>query len=422
MNRFRALPLLLALAAVVPGQVAAQKFKDSKYTKDADKFLALAMTRGDKDSRTQMYQQALAALTEGFEKDADNGKLWFVAGQAYVGLGRYTAADSAFDKATTISPEVAEQIEAEREAGWMQAFQDGVELMDQQQFDQALAVLEGGEVLYAKRPEGLLNIGSIYANKGEHEKAEHAFEMAAKAAQGDLLAKLDSASQEQWKRYVEMSTLNIAQIRGGRGVDEFSAGNFDAAADAFKSAAEVNPYSRDYLFNYVQAKYAKATKIEDEIEADASKLDGNKAELIQLYDLLQAEIPKVREYDPTNENLLAIQARAVRRDGELQGDTLTARKATLVILEQLDAIPVEVTDLTIAAETDAATISGKVRNKKLDPNAPVSLKITLIGYKGDVIGETSVTVNVGDKESETPFQATANIGAQVAGWKYQLTS
>ena len=422
MNRIRALPLLLALAAVLPGQVAAQKFKDSKYTKDADKFLALAMTRGDKADRQQMYQQALNALMEGFEKDADNGKLWYVAGQAYVGLGRYAAADSAFDKATTISPEMMEQVEAEREAGWMQGFQEGVELMDQQQYDQALAVLEGAEVLYDKRPEALLNIGSIYANRGEHEKAERAFEMAARAAQGELVAKLDSASQEQWKRYIEMSTLNIAQIRGGRGVDEFSAGNFDAAADAFKRAAEVNPYSRDYLFNYVQAKYAKATKLEEEVEADASKLEGVKAELVQLYGLLQAEIPKVREFDPTNENLLAIQARAVRREGELKGDTLTARQATLVILQQLDAIPVEVTELAIAAEAEAATISGKVRNKKLDPNAPVSLKITLIGYKGDVIGETSVTVNVGEKESETPFQTTANIGAQVAGWKYQLTS
>lgn len=422
MNRIRALPLLLALAAVLPGQVGAQKFKDSKYTKDADKFLALAMTRGDKADRQQMYQQALNALMEGFEKDADNGKLWYVAGQAYVGLGRYAAADSAFDKATTISPEMMEQVEAEREAGWMQGFQEGVELMDQQQYDQALAVLEGAEVLYDKRPEALLNIGSIYANRGEHEKAERAFEMAARAAQGELVAKLDSASQEQWKRYIEMSTLNIAQIRGGRGVDEFSAGNFDAAADAFKRAAEVNPYSRDYLFNYVQAKYAKATKLEEEVEADASKLEGVKAELVQLYGLLQAEIPKVREFDPTNENLLAIQARAVRREGELKGDTLTARQATLVILQQLDAIPVEVTELAIAAEAEAATISGKVRNKKLDPNAPVSLKITLIGYKGDVIGETSVTVNVGEKESETPFQTTANIGAQVAGWKYQLTS
>ena len=130
----------------------------------------------------------------------------------------------------------------------------------------------------------------------------------------------------------------------------------------------------------------------------------------------------VREFDPTNQNLLGIRARAVRREGELKGDTLAARQRTLEILTQLDAIPVEVTDLAIAAETEAATISGKVVNKKLDANAPVSLKITLLGYKGQVIGETSVTVNVGEKDAETPFQATAPITAQVAGWKYALTT
>jgi hypothetical protein len=69
MNRYRGLSLILAAAAVVaagPADLAAQKYEDDRYTKEADQFLALAMTRLDVAERRQMYQQALDALQEGF--------------------------------------------------------------------------------------------------------------------------------------------------------------------------------------------------------------------------------------------------------------------------------------------------------------------------------------------------------------------
>ncbi len=422
MNRFHGLTLLVALSTAMPGAVLAQKNSDSKYTKDASKYLAMAMVRSDKASRTQMYQQALAALQEGFTKDADNAKLWFTAGQAYVGLGDYIAADSCFSKAEKMVPSLKEEIDGERESGWMAAFQDGVDLMDQQQYEKALSTLEAAQKLYDKRPEALLNIGSIQANLGHPDEAEKAFQEAIKAAQGELVAKLDSGSQVTWKRYVEMATINIAQIRGTKGVDEFQANNYDGAAEAFKKAIEVNPYSRDYLFNYVQARYAKATKYEDEVEQDPSKAAQYKQPLIDLYSELKTEIPKVREYDPTNESLMLVLQRATRREGELKGDTATARNAALVILTTLDSIPVEVTDLAISAEDTIASVTGKVKNKKLAPNTPVTVKISLLGYQGSNIGEMTVTVNVGDKDSSTPFEQKGAISGQVAGWKYRITS
>jgi tetratricopeptide (TPR) repeat protein len=297
--------------------------------------------------------------------------------------------------------------------------------MDQQQYDQALTILLAAENLYAKRPEALLNIGSIYANKGDPDKAEEAFAKAAAAAQGELVAKLDTATQQQWKKYVEMSTLNIAQIRGQKGVELFQAEDFDGAAQAFARAAEVNPYSRDYLYNYIQARYAKSTKLEEELEADKTKLDAHKPVLLEIYSKLLTDIPKVRTYDPTNETLLLIQGRAVRRQGELQGDTLAARQAALKLYEQADAIPVEVLDLQITTEESTATVAGKLRNKKANPGTPVTIKVTLLGYKGDAIGQMTVTVNAGPSgEGAEPvtFTQTGEVKGTVAGWKYEVSS
>jgi tetratricopeptide (TPR) repeat protein len=287
-------------------------------------------------------------------------------------------------------------------------------------YPQALEIMEAGEALYPKRPEGLLNMGSMYAELGQNEKAEDAFVKAAAAAQGELYEQVDSVTRVLWDGYVDMASLNIAQIRGMIGVNAFSAGDFETAAAAFHRAAEANPYSRDYLLNFVQAKWAKARDLEDEIEADSMKEDEYRPQLIELYSSLQREIPRVREFDPTNQNVLIINAQAVRRENELKGDSTTAQQGALAILEAADAIPIEVVEVSIQPGDGVAVITGKVLNRKLEADAPVTVKLKLLGLEGNEIGSIDVTVNVGEVEGSVPFEATTNITAQVAGWKYEI--
>jgi tetratricopeptide (TPR) repeat protein len=217
-----------------------------------------------------------------------------------------------------------------------------------------------------------------------------------------------------------MATLNVAQIRGTIGVNAFSEGDYDEAAAAFQRALEVNPYSRDYLLNYVQAKYAKARELEESIDADSTMLEQHKPELLELYSTLQREIPKVREFDPTNSNVMMVQVQAVRRSNLLQGDTTAAQQGALAILEDEQAIPVEVMEISIQPGDGRATISGQVRNKSLEAQAPVTVKLTLLGIEGNEIGSVDVSVNVGEAEATVPFEATANITEQIAGWKYEV--
>lgn len=455
MTRLRWLLPALALGTLLPVEGYAQKFKDSKYTKDADKFIGLAMTRPDRPSRQEMYRQALSALQEGFVKEPDNAKLWYVAGQAHAGAGDYVAADSCFDKALSMHGAIAADIESERESAWLDAFQAGVELMDANDADGALAVLTGAQMLYDKRPEALLNIGSIYANKGDLESAERAFEQAIAATRGEMFAKLDSAGQLQWQGYAEMSTLNIAQMRGTRGVDAFSAGNYDLAAEMFGKAIEINPYSRDYHFNRLQATYAKASELEKQHEAAPADA-AVKAELQGLYAKLLTEIPQVREFDPTAENLELIRARAVRREGELKGDTAAARQAAYKILEDLELMPLEVRELSITPGEDGATVTvaGKIKNRTLANGSNVSVEITLMGSKGETVGLLSFAVTAAesakefvttcmndearktqfpdelsrntfcreqsDEPSVKPFEQSGELTGQIAGWKYTV--
>lgn len=424
MNRCRGLATALVVGALlVPASAFAQTNKDTNATKEAGKNIGLAMMRADTAERNQLYRQALSALEEAFTREADNARVWLIAGQAYAGLREYAKADEAFDKAVELYPDYAEEVEGEREAAWLDGFQAGVELMDQQQYPQALAVLEASHELYPHRPEGLLNIGSIYANTGEIDKAVEAFEKAIAAARGPHREKLDAAGQEQWDKFAEMAELNIAQMTGAQGVEAFQAGDYAAAATAFEKAASMNPHARDYLFNIVQAHYAQATSLEEQRDSSAAAGAASQdAELIGLYEQLRTEIPKVREFDPNNESLLAILARAERRHGELRGDTAAAQQNALRVLEQLQAMSVEIQNLVVQPGEAEATVQGKVMNRTLAAGTPVTVNITLVGKDGQPVGEAKAQVNAGEQQAAVDFEVSTPVTAQVAGWKYTVVN
>ena len=455
MNRLRWLMPALALTMLFPVGVAAQKYKDNKFTDDADKFIGLALLRPDRESRQEMYRQALAALEGAFADDPENARVWFVAGQAHAGAGDFIAADTCFDRALSLYPDLTAEIEGEREQAWLDGFQMGVELMDVNNFDEALATLETAQQMYNKRPEALLNIGSIYANRGELEQAEGAFERAIEATRSDVYEKLDSLGQSQWDSYAEMSTLNIAQMRGTRGVNAFSEGDYDTAAEMFAKAIEINPYSRDYFFNRLQATYARASDLESSHEA-APEDAAIKSQLQGLYSELLSEIPRIREFDPTSENLELIRARAVKREGELRGDTTAAREAALKILEDLELMPVEIQNLAINPGIDgvSVTVSGMVRNRTLATGSSVGVEVILMGATGQTVGQVNFSVTTGenvkafietcltdeaniaqvpdeldrdtfcrdksDDATASTFEQSSELLGQIAGWKYSV--
>lgn len=422
MKGFRGLSLALVTALLVPATaLAQQKPKDTKYTKDAAKFIGLALMRQDPAERTKMYQDALTALQEGFTADAENPKFWLIAGQAYAGLGDLQKADEAFDKAVQMHPDYAEEIVGERESGWVTGFTRGVELMDQQQYEQAIAVFEAANELYGERPEGYLNLGNLYANTGDIPKAIAALEKAIETASGPMLEKLDSAGKAQWIGYQELARVNISQMRGGLGVEAFEKENFKEAEALFRQASQENPHSRDFLFNIVQARYAQAAAIEERIEADSSIATQVAPELRQLYEGLKADIDKVQDYDPNNENLYMILARSQKRMGELAGDTAAAQQGALAVLTELQNLPVGVAELVIAPGGEAdARISGAIKNKNLAVGTPVTIRLTLLDRAGATVGEQQIVVNAPEKDQTATFEATAPYTGTIAGWKYQV--
>ena len=426
MNRSRALSFALLLGVLfVPAEAhGQQKPKDDKYTKEASKQLGIAMLRQEDAERGQAYQQALTALQEGMTKEADNPKIWFLAGQAYAGVLDFAGADSCFEKAEALYPEYAAEVEAEREVGWMNGFNAAVALMDEQKYPEALKLFEGSHELYPKRPEGLLNMGSIYANQGNTDRAVWAFEEAVKAVNSERFAELEPEAQAQWKGFEDMAKLNISQMLGQQGVEAFQAEDYDKAADLFTRAAQSNPQSRDFLFNVVQAHFAQAQALEE--KRDSTAEDGKApedADLVKIYQQMQPDIAKVQEFDPNNENLMLILARSKRRAGELSGNGPQGQREALAALEQLQSMTLTVSELMVEPGEGTAKVSGTVKNNGTDAGAQVKLEVTLLASDGTVIGTQEAAVTAPEKDATTTFELTvADVQKQVAGWKYKVVS
>lgn len=426
MARFRGLFLSALVLLLLPAAASAQD--DNKHTKEATKHIGLAMTRQDDAERQEMYRQALTALEQGMAEEPNHAKTWYLAGAVYAALGQFSEADAAFDKALELYPAYEAELSAEREQAWIHAFNAGVTAMDQGDNAAAIAALEAANELYDQRPEAFLNLGSLYANSGETAKAVEALQKAHAIVTGSMLEQVNEETRAQWAGYAEMAKMNIAQLSGQAGIEAFQAEEYEQAAEMFKAAAEQNPHSRDFRYNYVQALFASVQALEEELDsartkqqtADVERLEN---ELRPMYPQVIAAVESVQQIDPNNEMLYIIAARAHRMNGLLSDDA-AAQKAgqdkALELLTQREALPVYLDQLAIRTGDAGAVVSGMLTNAGATEGASLVIHMTLIGMEGQTIGEGDITVTAPADGASVEFQGTIPVEGDIAGWKYEV--
>lgn len=414
--------VVLALAVLLLLPAAAEAQRDSRYTREASKFLGLAMTRQDETQRNEMYEQALTHLRQGMEQDADNAKVWLLAGQVHAALGNLEEADAAFVKAVEMHPEYAEEIAGDREQAWVEQFNKGVLLMDEQRYDEAVVALEKAQLIYQQRPEALMNLGALYAGDGRNAKAREAFSAAVDATRSPLFDQLDEEGQASWLRFRDMAMLNIAQIAAQEGVAAFEAKRFADAAELFGKAAEVNPHGRDYHFNHVQSLWALTSELEDIVEADGAGAAQAREELLRTYPEIEKLAEKTRSLDPHNELLYLIEARSRRMRGDLVGtdaDRNAGQQSALKLLEEHEALPWTMEEVAVITDTDGVTLRGTIKNRKLTAGAPVQIAFELVDLDGDILGTEVITVTVAEPEAVASFEGRVAVEGEMAGWRYR---
>lgn len=428
MKRIGTTSVAVLVLLLLPSAVFAQK--DTKQTREASKFIGLAMTRQAPEERAELYRQAMEHLREGMAQDAENAQVWKLAGTVLAGLGDAQEADRAFDRAVELHPDYAEEVEAERETAWVESFNKGIQLMDQQQYPEAIVALEAAQLLYDQRPEALMNLGALYSNAGEDAKAEKALADAIAATRGPLFESLDAEQQAEWVRFRRMAAANIAQIQAQQGIESFEAQEFDSAAVRFRRAAETNPHGRDFWFNYGQALWAMSTPLEESLSdttatvtaADSARI---RDQLADIYAKIQEAAQKTREFDPNNEVLYLMEARTHRMAGAFDGGASAnaGQQEALRLLEAHGALTVTLDQIIVQPNAeDGVTIRGMLTNVKATEGSTVTLRFTLLDLEGTEVGEQAITVTVPAAEQTVEFEGTAPTTGEVAGWKYVVGS
>lgn len=450
MTRSAKLLLTLALTAVaIPVAVRAQapEPKDNKWTKDAAKFMTVAELKQAPADKAVLYQQALSSLQQAMQnpKEQGNAKVWLLAGQTYAHLGQVPAADSAFLKAESLYPAYKPEIDAAREQAWLALFKQGADVLDKNQPDSATKLMVAAEKIYDQRPESALNLGVIYLNAQKYDEADATLIKAKERLKGPLYAKLKPEDQALWNNWSQLIDNLRGQIESNKGILAFRSDDYDGAIAAFQKAFQINPVSRDHIYNLAESIFAKSARLErmrgeaeNALTAEAQKkkpaatamkaakdaVTKADADLAPVWVQLIEAANKLLPFEPANSDIYIMLAKAYR--GQSLAATGAAAQKTLQdkaieALNKGQALPFEVKDVA-ATYGDTSKVTGTIKNRTMKAGTPAKIHITFMSLDGSTMGGTDVTVPVGAADAPVPFEAKAETKGQVSGWKYAVVN
>lgn len=387
--------------------------RDDSNTNTASIHLVQASQAEGEEARAH-YEQALTNAITAIQADSTNPKAYMIAGQAAVGAHNWVQADTMFDRALEMYPQYEDRIAAEREQGWITAYNTGAEALTAGEMDRAIALFEGADLLYQERPEARMALGSLYTRRGETEKAAEAYRAALEILSGPPPEGMDEEQAAGWEADRQVVALNAAQLLAQSGDFQEAAAvlenllsdqgaQLDAATELrartalagfLAQAGETERaeamfdeiYAREDLTSsqYFQVgigffntgDYARAAEAFTEAAErnpynrdallnlvqslysqaleieELEETDERNHELREIYDELLAAAEEVRAYDPLNRNLLSFMLRSLRAKADLSEQTEAddLTRRTQELYRAYQQQSYEVTDIAVALQ------------------------------------------------------------------------
>lgn len=454
---------------------------ENRHTREASRQLGLALLKTTPEEQEPYFKEALKHALASIEAEPENARGWFLAGQAYAKLRDYAGADSTLTQAVKLHRGYSSEADTEREEIWIAAYNDAITAYQANDVPGAIANLEKANLIYRKRPEAFYLIGSFYANQSEYEKAVEAYQVVLQIVRDEQLQPSEDEAKKQWKEIEDEVVANlgsfllsldraaeaeqiyreylqshpdhlttevnlaIALTRQEKiaeaaevfkkissrsdlsdtqlltvGIGLFNAEDYKGAADAFRNAAEKNPYSRDAHLNYAKAILRQSLVLEEaKIKGTADQDD---ARLAELYREMIAAGAKTLELDPFNGEILTYIMRSHQGLSQLlpQANERKRHEEQLrATVRKAEALPFEVVHLSFRPSETQVAISGSIKNLKLRADTPIKLRFTILSPQGETLGSEVVTSNAAAAEQQSNFQVVVPVKGEMAGWKYE---
>lgn len=479
--------LIALTVATLPATVHAQaRPSNSMHTRSAEVYLDRANRTSREPERTDLLNKALEALTQGMQSDANNPRVWFLAGQTYIRLGDAVGADSAFDRAQTLYGEYAADIDEERLALWIAKYNQGVAALQAGDAATGTTYFEAAHAVYQGRPDAAISLASLYAQAGDLAKAESTYRAALAIAQGPASQMVPANEREAWLEQEALAATRLASLLAqtgkaaaaievyralvksqpsngaakaelaavladagqadeatrtyeellgsgdlaetewfNAGVRLYSAKRYDLAARAFHKALEKNPHSRDAWYNLGQAIYAASAEVEEEKKTAP---DARQAELAARLEQLSRDLldvgTRLRDFDPHSRNGLLMTAQAQRTLADLSADAAKTewQQKVVATLEEAENMPFEVSGVETRPGDGTFSVNGRLSSLKLPAGQTVTLEFTLLGEGGAAVATESVTITTQAAGTPVPFEFRVTTDRLVLGWKYRVAA
>jgi tetratricopeptide (TPR) repeat protein len=407
--------LLSACATAGAGDpgVVGERPRDDADTRQAGVYIAQA-SLVDGDDALRMYERALASALSAVERDPTNPRAYLLAGQAAVGARQWVQADTMFDRAEELHPRFADQIRAEREEGWVLAYNLGAEAMSAGDMAEAIEHFAAADRLFQERPEARMALAILHANEGNTSAAIQAYRGALEILARPTPEGIDEEQLAGWETDRQMIVFNLANLlaqeqRFGEAADvltrflEDSGDTLDsdtqlqaltARAAFLAQAGRAEEAERIYaqlldrpdlganqhfqigigLFNageYERAaeSFATAARLNPhsrdahlnlvqslytaalDLEQEPQSAQRD-ARLRTMYEDLLAAADRVGEFDPLNRNLLSFRLRAYRAKADLapQAEADRLMRQSQEVFRQYQQQAYEVSDITMVHE------------------------------------------------------------------------
>jgi tetratricopeptide (TPR) repeat protein len=187
------------------------------------------------------------------------------------------------------------------------------------------------------------------------------------------------------------------------GVGFYQMDDYDAAADAFRQAAEASSTDRDAVEMWARSLQLGLPPV-GEGEDPASP---------EVLAELEGAAERWMELDPNNRNAYLILAQTTNRMGNDQ------RAGELV--RAIEALDVLVQNLQLQRYRDGGGIvSGSVQNVSRPAGSPIDLTVTIYDAQGNELGSQSTQVSAPAADATANFQVDFQSDVAIAGYTYDI--
>ncbi len=422
--------------------------RETAETTTATLFLAQAEAAEGQEAR-DLYRRGLNAALEAVEDDPENPQGYWLAGIGHVGVDEYEEADRVWDRAQELYPAYELEIEPAREMAWVQALNQGIEAYNAGDIERARELWEGAATIFDRHPQAFANLGFIYAQDGQDERAIEMFREAVASVERPMIRDLEEEEIEerQASRDQALQTLGQLLARTGqyeeaeqiyrehveRDPDDVQArttlalilgqmGRDAEALEIYEELLEAPGVEPHALFEagvglYQSDQFARAARAFERVtemapnNRDAWYFRTNALFAEEAWEELIPVGEQTLELDPLNRHVHLLIVGSYRDLGQTD--------RALVWAERAEELPVAVDNIQLDATQDIAQVQGIVEGNAASAGTPIQLRFTFYGESGQ-LGTETVTVNAPAEGETTNLQVSMPTTERATGYRYEV--